>query len=490
MTAAERADLTEVPTPVHARVHTCVHVYTCDVHNPRCCLNPNDPPLSPSHLQQILAAMKCFPIFLEERLHHAFYKVYCKQVMWPVYHNVDQLDHMHAAWRMGDDAPMKNADGEPELGWQEQSGSYTAYMAVNNIFLEMLRDMMEPNDIIWVHDYHLTLLPKLIRTHLKVVQEAAEAAERGKTEATANGEGGAGEEGGGKAAKAKAVIAPYGDVHIVFFLHIPFPTSQIFRSLPNASDLLESMICADVVGFHAFDYTRHFINACKRVLGIRSKHRPGGLLSLTVGDHDVIVTMSVVSIEAALVQQAVDSNEAKLIAANLRSKYSGKKIIVGVDVLNRLSGLGLKMGSFERLLKDMVEGGADGRKKRSASHDLGRSLSASSIKSNCEPQVVLLQKAIRNGARPMDEELTSSEVCAKAAAMNAAFGCEVVDYEEVSSMTLAQRVGLWLASDIFFLTSIREGLNLYPHEFIYSRKDVPNAGVVVASEFSACSTLL
>ncbi len=69
-------------------------------------------------------------------------------------------------------------------------------------------------------------------------------------------------------------------------------------------------------------------------------------------------------------------------------------------------------------------------------------------------------------------------------------GADVVVYEEVPRLSINERVALWLVADVFLLTSIREGLNLLPLEYIYARKDLPHAGVVVASEFTCCSTML
>ena len=69
---------------------------------------------------------------------------------------------------------------------------------------------------------------------------------------------------------------------IIYFMHIPFPTSQIFRTVPMSTTFLQSMVCADLVGFHAFDHARHFLNATKRLLGIKSYTRTGGMLTLLV----------------------------------------------------------------------------------------------------------------------------------------------------------------------------------------------------------------
>jgi trehalose 6-phosphate synthase/phosphatase len=219
-------------------------------------------------------------VFLDPQVHSDTYKGYCKQVMWPVFHNVDQLDHIHAAWNH----PME---------WESNMSRWQAAFKTSTCaFDELLSSLLEPGDIVWVHDYHLMLLPKLLRMRNL-------------------------------------------DISIVYFVHIPFPTSQIFRSLPDALELLESMTCADLVGFHSFDHTRHFLNACKRMLGLPSKTISGGLLVVVVGEREVIVSMSHVSIEPLPLEKAVADPETQKMAAAIREKYKDKKIIVSVDVLQR-----------------------------------------------------------------------------------------------------------------------------------------------------------
>ena len=94
-----------------------------------------------------------------------------------------------------------------------------------------------------------------------------------------------------------------------------------------------------------------------------------------------------------------------------------------------------------------------------------------------------------------DEETTSADLHKMVEALNAKFRSSesdlpVVDYQEVTSLSLSERVALWLAADVFLLTSIREGLNLMPLEYVYARRNLGYAGVVVASEYAACSSLL
>ena len=422
-------------------------------------------------LTEMLAKFCCIPIFLDPAVTKAAYHGFCKEIMWPIFHNVDQLDHIHAAWNLPDfgSTPVTggiggsfsgglgvrgaaataaaaaavaavSGDGHEVIWKKDEDEFYAAYESVSKTFDAKLSTLIGPNDVVWVHDYHLMLLPGLIRA-------------RG--------------------------VCGSGGVKIVFFQHIPFPTSQIFRSLPKATQLLQSIVCSDIVGFHAFDHTRHFLNATKRILGVRSGTMEGGLIALQVQDRRVIVTMSHVSIEPDKLDSLLALVEVQAKAAEIRERHKGKKIIVGVDVCHRLSGVSLKLAAFDKLLTDY--------------HNMGSG-------------VVLLQRCLRPGARLQDEATTSVDVQKMVDSMNAKFGQKrdssngnvegvggsvVVDYEEVTgSIPLHQRLSLWLAADVFLLTSIREGLNNMPLEYIYARRGLDNAGVVIASEFSTCSSLL
>ncbi|NIP29197.1 MAG: bifunctional alpha,alpha-trehalose-phosphate synthase (UDP-forming)/trehalose-phosphatase, partial [Candidatus Dadabacteria bacterium] len=97
------------------------------------------------------------------------------------------------------------------------------------------------NSIIWIHDYHLMLLPNMIRQKLP-------------------------------------------EARIGFFLHIPFPSSEIFRLIPWCGEIIDGLLGADLVGFHTFDYVRHFAESVRRIVGI--EHTLG---QFTVGSRAVRV---------------------------------------------------------------------------------------------------------------------------------------------------------------------------------------------------------
>lgn len=123
--------------------------------------------------------------------------------------------------------------GETEF----EEKSWEAYLEVNLKFSEVLERLeLEKNDTIWIHDYHLMCLPRLIR--LK-----------------------------------------YGaDVKIGFFLHTPFPSSEIFRVLPVRKEVLLGLVDSDLIGFHSFDYARHFASTCANVLS--ASFEPDGLMTV------------------------------------------------------------------------------------------------------------------------------------------------------------------------------------------------------------------
>lgn len=373
----------------------------------------------------ILAGMRCIPLFLDDDLIKEAYFGYCKQVLWPTFHNIEQVDHMHAVWRT-DAAKVGETEEEKERAimnfWDiidKENEWYQAYNDVTIAFAEKMKSITHSGDIVWVHDYHLMLLPGMLRQGAHPLR-------------------------------------------IVFFLHIPFPTSQAFRPLANAVDILQSVLESDVVGFHTFDYARHFLHATRRMLGCRSHPLPGGLLAVTFKSREVVISMNHVSIEPTLLNEAQSDPETAVMRDAWKAKYKGRKIFVGVDTCQRLSGCLLKLEAFRMFLED----------------------------SFYPEKHVLVMYSLRPQTRPEDEEYTSRDLHAMVDTINSKYRTTVVDYIEREKLSLSERLALWMAGDVFVVTCIREGLNFNPMEYIYARKDSADAGVVIASDFSACSSVL
>lgn len=152
-------------------------------------------------------------------------------------------------------------------------------------------------------------------------------------------------------------------------------------------------------------------------------------------------------------------------AAELKSKHNSRAIIAGVDVAQYLSGVSLKLKTYEQLLRDSP---------------------------SWRDKVVLVQRCLIPGARCLDEARTVKEIRGIVKQIKQRFGDAVIDYEEVygSSMPVDQRLALWKAADCLFCADIRAGLNLLALEFVFAQKDSENPGIIIASEFSGVFGIL
>jgi trehalose 6-phosphate synthase/phosphatase len=112
------------------------------------------------------------------------------------------------------------------------------------------------------------------------------------------------------------------------------------------------MLHADVVGFHAFDHARHFLNSAKRILGLSYESLVGGLIGVSFRGSTVLVSMSNVAIEPYMVDAALMLPSVKTGSEALKRKHAGRTIIGGVDIGQRLSCASLKLLAYERLLHD------------------------------------------------------------------------------------------------------------------------------------------
>jgi len=390
-------------------------------------------------------------------------------------------------------------------------------------------------DNIWVHDYHLSLVPKMIE----------ERGIRGFCDDTSNVGDNGNSMNDDDTDNDDDKIEPSNSnarLPVIFFLHIPFPTSQIFRELNFSPQILESFLSATLVGFHAFNHARHFINSAKRILGIPTfRGRAGGLIGLDMQSRykrktsnnrgsgisksqGCYVCLSHVSIESVSLDQVMqkdtfwcdvehwrvkggtnlnfvdqaDDSDSNTGTTTPKSKNSSRtnsraasphttmlqqtfnrrrsngprrKLLIGsVDVAQKLSGVPLKLVTFETLLHDYPV---------------------------WKHNVTLIQVVTIPGSRPADESLTLREIRTIVRRLRATYGNGVIVYEEVRGavVDLHSRVAMYMASDVYFSSAIREGLNLSPLEYVYTRgaragsRSSP-AGVVITSEFSAVTTIL
>jgi len=259
-------------------------------------------------ITRTLRELGCEPLWIDLSVEKQFFDGYCKQVLWPTLHNVLSLY-----------GPIWNR--ELSLNTRKISDFFDAYRKVNMAFASKILSMMNcPSDLLWIHDYHLMLLPRLIRGEIK-----------------------------------KRWPSDPRPPAIVFFFHCAFPTSEIFRVLPQRHELVEGILGADMLGYHSYNHARHFLNTCKRLLGLKRQSRRGGMLAVEHEGRSVGAIIIHVGIDSGYLDYRLGTEEAKCHEALLRSKYSNRTILVGLDQCQRLQGIALKLLAFERLLEECAE---------------------------------------------------------------------------------------------------------------------------------------
>jgi len=382
---------------------------------------------------RVLEGMNCTPVFLPEALDRTHYYGFCKQLLWPAFHNVDlleltnnPLDSAVTGEGAGEAAPAAGASGWDQQRYQEW---YAAYKEVNQMIADVVNPMIKPGDVVWTHDYHLMLVPKLIHDH---------------------------------------DVETYGmrRSNQVFFLHIPFPTSQIFRTMFCGVELLQGCLSADVVGFHSFDHARHFLNASKRLMGLNYHSRKGGLIGVEHQGRLVMVVMSHVGVEPLALQAALQEPACLQERARLQERFGARAAVVALDVGQRLSGVVLKLLAYERLLRDYAV---------------------------WRDRVVLVQWVLLPDNRPADEAATCARAASVAARIRQQFGEACLEYREFrghDALPRHRRLALWGAGHVFVTSAVREGLNTWPLEYLFARRAPSKPGLVLASEFGAAASLL
>ncbi|TEB34046.1 trehalose-6-phosphate phosphatase [Coprinellus micaceus] len=248
------------------------------------------------------------PVWLDDKVAHGHYDGYCKQTLWPMFH--------YLLWQ---DVATESASADQH---------YPQYEAANAAFARRIVEIYQPGDLIWVHDYHLLLLPRLVRDSIP-----------------------------------EAVLG--------LFMHTPFPTSELFP-LPSSfigypapgsrtsyadhdvtvgrKEVLDGMLGANLVCFQTYSYVRHFISTCIRVCGYEANSR-----GIDVDGHVTAVMHCPVGIDAERVARDVQRPGIQPKLEALTNLYEGKKIIVGRDKLDVVKGVVQKLRAFEKLLQDYPE---------------------------------------------------------------------------------------------------------------------------------------
>ncbi|MFN7142633.1 MAG: bifunctional alpha,alpha-trehalose-phosphate synthase (UDP-forming)/trehalose-phosphatase [Myxococcota bacterium] len=301
-----------------------------------------------------------------------------------------------------------------------EAASWDAYVRVNERFADVVAESARPGDIAWVHDYQLCLVPAMLRKRVP-------------------------------------------GLRIGFFLHIPWPAAEVFRTLAWRRPILEGLIGADVVGFHTASYRRHFADSAALVLGHRMERaaRPEQVQHLRVGGRSVRLVVAPMGVDVASIERMATSPAVAREVAEL--KQPDTRLLLGIDRLDYTKGIPRRLLAFERLLE-----------KNPA----------------LRGKVRLLQVAVPSREKVDAYQRIRRHVEETVGRINGLYteGSIVPIHYVYRNLTEEQVIAHYRAADVMLVTPLRDGMNLVAKEFVASRDDLD--GVLVLSELAGAASEL
>lgn len=345
--------------------------------------------------EDLLSKFLCIPIYLSDEIAELHYNGFSNSILWPLFH-----------YHPGE----MNFD---ELSW-------LAYIEANTQFANVIANVVKDNDIVWVHDYHLMLLPQILRNLIDV-----------------------------KGIK---------NVKIGFFLHTPFPSSEIYRILPVRTEILKGVMSCDLIGFHTYDYVRHFLSAVQRILNLNTN--PNGI---EYKGKNIHVSAYPIGIDVDKFLNGLKQDSVIDRINQLKLKFEGCKIIVGVDRLDYIKGVPQKLHLFEIFLEEHPEW-------------IGK--------------VVLIQLAVPSRGDVEEYQSLRANVNELVGRVNGQFG--TVEFVPIhfmhKSIPFNELISLYAVSDVCLVSSTRDGMNLVSYEYIATQQ--LNHGSLILSEFAGLAQSL
>jgi trehalose 6-phosphate synthase/phosphatase len=346
-------------------------------------MSPSNP--EAKDIEALLKPENYRPVFLSRHDIDNYYHGFCNETIWPLFHYFVQF-------------ALYDKD------------YWKAYKRVNEAFCDEIMEIADPEDIIWIHDYHLMILPKLLKEKLP---------------------------------RAK----------IGFFLHIPFPSSEIFRLIPWCTEIIEGLLGADLIGFHIFDYVRHFLESVRRILGY--EHALG---QLTVNSRAVKVDAFPMGVDYEKFSSAVHNEDVQKRMKSLRREIGeGFKIILSIDRLDYTKGIPQRLEAFDLFLK------------RNPAY---------------KGKAILIMVAVPSRTEVRRYKLLKQQVDNLVGDINGRHGKIgwIPIWYLYRSFQFKDLAALYAISDVIFVTPLRDGMNLIAKEYVATKND--GNGVLILGEMA------
>lgn len=336
-------------------------------------------------LTRELDERNCVPVFIDDEHATQYYDGFSNSTIWPLFHHFSQHSQFD------------------DISWK-------SYVMVNEQFCSTLIELVEPGDTIWIHDYHLMLLPQMLRE---------------KTN----------------------------DIAIGFFLHIPFPSYETFRILPHRKELLTGVLGADLVGFHTYDYARHFLSSCRRLINLENRNG-----SFALDGRSIQVDAFPLGIDYELYRSTAQEDWIKTMGEEFTSnKTDNGKVILSVERLDYTKGILDSLKAFDMFLCEFPEW-------------QGRVILAL--------VVVPSRESVDSYA---DLKRQIDEYVGYINGKYSTVSWSPIDYY-YRSFGFEQLCGFYAASDVMLVTPLRDGMNLVAKEYLASHDE--DKGVLILSEMA------
>ncbi|MGZ3915901.1 MAG: bifunctional alpha,alpha-trehalose-phosphate synthase (UDP-forming)/trehalose-phosphatase [Flavisolibacter sp.] len=293
---------------------------------------------------------------------------------------------------------------------------FEAYRKVNQVFADKISQIFEPGDVIWVHDYQLMLLPQFLRQKIP-------------------------------------------DATIGFFLHIPFPSYEIFRLMPTdwKRAILEGVLGADLVGFHTHDYVQHFIHSAKMILKAESQFN-----NIIFRDRTIKTDLFPIGIDYQKFREACIDETVVGIATGLEERFYNQKIVFSVDRLDYTKGLNYRLEGYEQFLTDYPE---------------------------WQEKVVFIFNVVPSRDAIQTYSDSKGKIEEKVSMINGKFS--TIHWQPLiyryNHLTFEELCALYQVADVALITPLRDGMNLVAKEYVASCID---KGVLVLSELTGAANEL
>lgn len=299
--------------------------------------------------------------------------------------------------------------------------NWDAYVNVNRKFARAALQVLDEGDIIWVHDYQLLLVPQMIKKERP-------------------------------------------NVTVGFFLHIPFPSFEVFRILPWRKEIIEGMLGADLIGFHTYDYERHFFSSVRRILGLEIHfnqiHTENRIIladAFPMGiDYDKFHQASI----EARQRLAHEKSELQLELDKYFLMSPDRKLVLSIDRMDYTKGIPNRLRSFAIFLEKYPE---------------------------YRGEVSLVMLAVPSRGKVDQYRKLKKQVDQLVGYINGKYG--MVNYTPIwyfyRSMPFENLIELYNACDVAMITPVRDGMNLVAKEYVASR--INQEGVIILSEMAGVS---